>query len=102
LLRVPDPRHDARAGEVVGPKPLTRLERLPLHAGAAHAVEAEGARGVRGGGPRVDVPVRKLALDHVRLDEPRRERVLAFLLVLDLDDAVLAGALAERAPQLFT
>src|SRR4029450_13766933 len=100
LLRVPDPRHDARAAEMVGPEPLTRLERLPLHAGAAHAVEAEGALRVARAVPRVHVPVRKLALDHVRLDEPRRERVLAFLLVLDLDDAVLADALAERRDEL--
>ena len=42
----------------------------------------------------------QLPLDHVRLDEPRRKCVLAFLLVLDLDGAVLPDAFAERRHEL--
>src|SRR5262245_63009471 len=85
---------------MVRPEPLAGLECLALQPGAPHPVEPERALRVSRAVPRVDVPVRKLALDHVRLDEPRRECVLALLLVLDLDDAVLADALAEGRDEL--
>src|SRR6266540_2705293 len=49
----------------------------------------------------MDVPVRQLPLDHVWLDYPRRERLLALLLVFDLDEPALTDALAERADELF-
>src|SRR5262249_46404824 len=99
-LRVPDPRHDAGAAEVVGPEAVAGLERLTLQPGAAHPVEPEGTLRVACAIPRVDVPVGQLPLDHVGLDESRRERVLALLLVLDLDHAVLADALAQRRHEL--
>jgi hypothetical protein len=44
----------------------------------------------------VHAPVRELPLEGVRLDGSLRPRLLAFLLVLDLDEAALADALGQR------
>ena len=44
----------------------------------------------------MDAPVGKLPLERVRLDDPLRPRLLALLLVLDLDEALLADSFGER------
>ena len=44
----------------------------------------------------MDPPVRQLPLERVRLDEPRRGRLVGLLLVLDLDEPAFADRLAER------
>ena len=59
---------------------------------AAHPVEPERALAVARAVPRVDVPVRQLALERVRLDQVRRRLLLALLQVLDLDEPPLADA----------
>ena len=44
--------------------------------------------------------MRQLALDQVWFHDPRRKRLLAFLLVLDLDEALATDSLAQRADEL--
>jgi hypothetical protein len=61
------------------------VERSSVSFRAAHAVEAEAALAVARAVPRVTSPVGQLALERVRLDDALRPRLLAFLLVLDLD-----------------
>src|SRR5207244_7366438 len=76
------------------------LEPLVAQLRVPHPVETECALAVARAVPRVDVPVRKLALEVVRLDEPLRPRLLALLLVLDLDEVVVVDRVRERRDQL--
>src|SRR5206468_10967122 len=98
LLRVPDAR-SARVAELVRVEALARLEVPSLDPGAAHPVEPERTLGVARAVPRVDVPVRKPALERVRLDEVGRDLLLALLQVVDLDEAPLVRAVAERGDE---
>ena len=66
------------------------LEALVEQPRAPHPVEAEAARRVAVAIPGVDVPVREVALDAVRLDDARGGVVLVRAQVLDLDEALLA------------
>ena len=74
-----------------GRKPSRGSNVFALESRAAHPVEPERALRVARAIPGVHVPVGQLPLDHVRLDEPRRERLLALLLVLDLDERAAGG-----------
>src|SRR5581483_11523748 len=58
--------------------------------------EPERALAVRRAVVRVHVPVRKRALERVRLDDPRRRLCVDLLLILDLDEAVLVATAGER------
>src|SRR5205085_5613723 len=75
------------------------LESLVAKLRVPHAIEAERPLTVARAVPRVDVPVRKLAFEVVRLDEALRPRLLALLLVLDLDETVLVDRVREGRDQ---
>src|SRR6266542_2280716 len=95
LGRVEDP-HLARALELAWIEALATLEPLGRQLGVAHAIEPEAALAVARPIPRVDVPEGQSALEEVRLDGAFRPGLLALLLVLDLDEAVLADRGGER------
>src|SRR5207253_2908302 len=61
-----------------------------------HPVEPEAPLRVTRAVPRVDAPVRQLALERVRLDNALGPGLLAFLLVFDLDQAALADSFGQR------
>ena len=63
--------------------------------GAAHAIEPEAALGVTAAIPRVHAPVRELPLQGVGLDDPLRPRLLALLLVFDLDEPPLSDSIRQ-------
>src|SRR5439155_8610083 len=63
----------------------TRIEALLRELRAAHPVEPETALSVAGPVPRMDPPVRQLALERIRFDDSLRPGLLALLLLLDLD-----------------
>src|SRR5262249_5228180 len=98
LGRVPDPRRP-RVAELVRVEALTRLEVAALEPGRAHPVEPERALAVARAVPRVHVPVRQPPFERVRLAEGRPDLLFAFLQVVDLDEAPLAQAAAERADE---
>src|SRR5439155_14100352 len=90
---------NARRPRVAQPARLEafpRLEPVAQQLRLAHAVEAEAPFAASGAVPRVHRPVRQLALENVRLDAPCRRRLLAFLLVLDLDEPPVADRSRER------
>src|SRR5690349_11329557 len=82
----------AGVAEPRGLETLPRLELLARHLRAPHPVEPERAGAVARPVPGVDVPVRQLSLQRVRLDEAGRGLRVGFLLVLDLDELALAHA----------
>jgi hypothetical protein len=92
-------RAGAGVSELVRVEALAWLEVRALDPGAAHPVEPERALAVARAVPRVHVPVGQLALERVRLDEVRRDLLLAALQVVDLHQAPLAQAAAERADE---
>src|SRR5207247_6158045 len=86
----------ARVAEAVRLQRRPRLEALVRQLRAAHPVEPEAAFGLARAVPRVHAPVRQFAFERVRLHDPRRPGLLAFLLVLDLNETPLADAFRER------
>src|ERR671939_1959943 len=76
-----------------------RLEPVLAQLRVPHPVEAEGPLALARAVPGVHVPVRELALEVVRLDEALRPGLLALLLILDLDEAVLADRVREGRDQ---
>src|SRR5204862_739594 len=98
LLRVPDARGTGVA-ELVRVEALAGFEVRALDPGAAHAVEPERALGVPRPVPRVHVPVRQPPLERVRLDEVRRDLLLALFQVVDLDEAPLPETVGPPADE---
>src|SRR5439155_20064292 len=85
----------ARVAEPGRLESLPGVELLARQLRAPHAVEAERPRAVARPIPRVDVPVRQLPLERVRLDEPGRRLGVDLLLVLDLHEPAFAHAARE-------
>src|SRR5262245_30655648 len=94
LLVVEEPG-GARVAEPRRLEALAGLEPLPRQLRAAHPVEPERPCPVARPVPRVDIPVRQLPFERVRLDEAGRRCRIGLLLVLDLDDLSLSHAARE-------
>src|SRR5207244_4199513 len=97
-LREPHARQ-ARVGEPVRLEVRARLERVVRQRRALHPVEPERPLALLRAIPGVDVPVRELALELVRLDDALGGFLLALLLVLDLDEAPLVDPARQRGDQ---
>src|SRR5512146_1272630 len=94
-VRVEEELRGAGVAQPRGLESLARLEALPRQLGATHPVEAERPGAVARPIPGVDVPVRQLTLEGVRLDEPGRGLRVDLLLVLNLDEPPLAHPARE-------